>query len=190
MLFRLWVLFVLVPLVELFLLIWMGRAVGLWPTIALVAATGILGALLARREGLRALTRVRRELAEGRIPTASLLSGAAVLVGGALLLTPGILTDLIGLALLLPPTRELAFRWIRRRLRIALETGALTMSVWQGDSFYRSSNPDSVDPERGRETHGPDTGSGFQFESGSEAGLGERGDEEDRPPRPGEIIQD
>ena len=87
----------LVPLAELGLLIWMGQAMGFWPTIALVAGTGILGAALARREGTRALTNVQHELARGRVPARALMSGAAVLVGGALLVTPGVLTDAFGI---------------------------------------------------------------------------------------------
>ncbi|MDT8341942.1 MAG: FxsA family protein [Longimicrobiales bacterium] len=109
---RLALLFVAVPLLELALLVQVGRAVGLGPTLLLVLATGIGGAALARREGLRTLAAVQRELAAGRMPAASLLDGAAILFGGALLLTPGILTDLVGFALLLPPTR----RWFAARL--------------------------------------------------------------------------
>jgi UPF0716 protein FxsA len=110
---RLALLFVIVPLVELALLIQVGQVVGLGPTILLVLATGIGGAALARREGLRTLSAIQGDMASGRIPGSALLDGAAILFGGALLLTPGVLTDLLGLSLLVPLTR----RWFAGRMR-------------------------------------------------------------------------
>jgi UPF0716 protein FxsA len=109
--------FVLVPIVELVLLIQIGQVVGLLPTLLLVLSTGIGGAVLARAEGLRVLFQFQRELVSGRLPGQSLLDGISVLVGGALLLTPGLLTDLAGFSLLFPPTR----RWIQSRVRARLE---------------------------------------------------------------------
>lgn len=114
---RLALLFVLVPVLELLLLIRMGEWVGLWPTLALVVLTGATGAALARLEGLRVFFQFQKELASGRLPGQALLDGISVLVGGAFLLTPGIVTDLAGFALLLPPSR----RWIQRRVRARLE---------------------------------------------------------------------
>lgn len=114
---RLGLLFVLIPLLELMLLIRIGELVGFWPTLALVVSTGAAGAVLARAEGLRVFFQFQRELAAGRLPGQALQDGIAVLVGGAFLLTPGILTDLAGFALLLPVTR----RWIQRRVRKSLE---------------------------------------------------------------------
>ena len=116
---RLALLFVIVPVLELVLLIRIGQVVGLWPTLALVLLTGVTGAALARLEGMRVLFQFRRELAAGRIPGQALLDGISVLVGGAFLLTPGVLTDLAGFALLLPLSR----RWIQRRVRKRLERG-------------------------------------------------------------------
>jgi len=113
--FRLLLLFTLVPLSELFLLVELGRRLGTWPTIALVLATGALGAWLARRQGLRVLAEIRAEQAAGRLPTAALVDGLLVLVAGAVLLTPGLLTDLCGFALLVPAIRGA----IRRRLSTA-----------------------------------------------------------------------
>jgi len=114
---RLGLLFVLVPILELMLLIRIGEWVGLWPTLALVVLTGATGAALARAEGLRVLWQFRSELERGRLPGRALQDGIAVLVGGAFLVTPGILTDLAGLTLLFPPTR----RWIQARVRASLE---------------------------------------------------------------------
>jgi UPF0716 protein FxsA len=110
---RLALLFVVVPLVELALLIQIGQVVGIVPTVALVLATGLGGAALARREGIRTLSAIQGELSAGRIPGKELLDGAAILFGGALLLTPGVLTDFVGLSLLLPVSR----RWFAGRLR-------------------------------------------------------------------------
>ena len=114
---RLALLFVIVPIVELMLLIEIGQIVGLLPTLALVMLTGIGGATLARAEGLRVFFQFQRELASGRLPGQAMLDGISVLIGGAFLLTPGVLTDFVGFSLLFPPSR----RWIQRRVRATLE---------------------------------------------------------------------
>jgi UPF0716 protein FxsA len=129
MLARLALLFIIVPLLELVILVQLGRAVGLWPTLGLVIVTGVLGAALARAEGLRTLRRFRAELGAGRVPGGALLDGLAVLVGGAFLLTPGLLTDVTGFALLLPPTRRLIQARIRRALERRLASGELRVFV-------------------------------------------------------------
>ncbi|NJD19141.1 MAG: FxsA family protein [Gemmatimonadetes bacterium] len=117
--------FIVIPAVELLLLLRIGQAVGFVPTLALVLATGFVGAALARAEGLRVLVHFQRELAGGHMPGQALMDGISVLVGGALLLTPGVLTDVAGIALLLPPSR----RWIQRRVRARLEAGLRSGSV-------------------------------------------------------------
>ncbi len=104
-------LFVVVPIVELVVLIQLGQAFGLGPTLLLVLSTGVGGAMLARAEGLRTFLRFQGELASGVMPSQSILDGISVLVGGVLLLTPGLLTDVLGFALLVPFSR----RWIQRR---------------------------------------------------------------------------
>jgi len=121
-------LFVGLPLLELFILIQMGQLVGLWPTIGLVVLTGFAGATLARLEGLRTLWKIRAELERGRLPGRALFDGLAILVGGALLLTPGILTDLLGFSFLLPPTRRYFLGRIRKSLEERLESGAIQVS--------------------------------------------------------------
>jgi UPF0716 protein FxsA len=119
---RLFLLFTLVPLVELWLLLRLGRILGPGPTVALVLVTGLVGAFLARREGGRVLRRWREDLAMGRLPEEGLASGLLVLIGGVLLVTPGVLTDLVGLLLLVPGTRRLAALYLRahvaRRLSV------------------------------------------------------------------------
>lgn len=106
MFFRLLLLFTVVPLVELFLLIRVGQAIGAPATIGLVIFTGTLGAWLARSQGVQTLERVRRELSSGQIPAEALVDGLLILVAGAVLLTPGILTDLAGFFLLVPSGRR------------------------------------------------------------------------------------
>ena len=114
---RLALLFVVVPILELMLLIELGQYIGLLPTLGLVMLTGVSGAWLARAEGLRVLFQFQKELASGKLPGQALLDGISVLVGGAFLLTPGVITDFVGFSLLLPFTR----RWIQRRVRTSLE---------------------------------------------------------------------
>jgi len=129
MLARLALAFVLIPLLELVLLIQLGQWVGVWPTVGLVVLTGVVGAALARAEGLRTLRAFQREVAEGRLPGTPLLDGVAILVGAAFLLTPGLLTDVAGFSLLLPPTRRLIRRYVRRRIEAGLEAGTIRIGV-------------------------------------------------------------
>ncbi len=109
---RLILVFIIVPIVELALLIQIGRWIGLWPTLGLIVVTGALGAALASREGLRAWHALQLDLAEGRVPGRPILDGLSIFAGGALLLTPGLLTDLLGFTLLARPTR----RWVQDRV--------------------------------------------------------------------------
>lgn len=106
-----------VPIVELIILFRIADRFDWGPTIALVLITGALGAWLARREGLKTLSRIQSDLARGVPPTSAMVDGLLILVAGAVLITPGILTDLLGFALLIPPCRS----WIRRRLAEAFK---------------------------------------------------------------------
>ena len=121
MLLRLFVLFTLVPAVEIALLLRVGAIIGPLNTLLLIFLTGALGAYYARRQGLHILVRIQAAMNEGRMPGEELVDGAMLLVGGATLLTPGFLTDALGFALIFPPTRDamkrVATRWIRRNLR-------------------------------------------------------------------------
>ncbi len=121
MLLRLLLLFAIVPVIEVWLIIKVGRVIGPLPTIAILLAVSLAGALLARAQGFRVIAAIRDELAAGRLPAAHILDGAFVLAGGILLLTPGFFTDLVGLAFLFPPSRRLLkFRlgiWLENRLR-------------------------------------------------------------------------
>ncbi len=149
MLGRLILLFTVVPFVELALLIWIGRRIGPLPTIALVLATGVLGASLARYQGLATWARFRRALAEGRLPGTELVEGLMILVAGAVLLTPGVLTDLAGFLLLTPPVRRFLVRWAEPRLRsrVRVRTAARGPGAPPGGSFRPSPGDDVIDAD-------------------------------------------
>jgi UPF0716 protein FxsA len=109
------VLFIVLPIAEIYVIIKVGEAIGVLPTIALLILDGFLGAALARSQGRAAWLRFNQALAEGRIPAREVFDGAMVILGGAFLLAPGFITDVIGLLLLLPPSRAI-FRGITARL--------------------------------------------------------------------------
>ena len=161
MLLRLFLLFTLIPIAELALLIRIGGYIGLGPTLGLVIATGAAGAWLARREGLRSWLAVQTELATGRIPGEELGHGVLILIAGVVLLTPGVITDAMGIALLLRPVRSALIARMRRRFekQVAAGNAAFVRGpgvgiFWGGSS--RGSRPDfDVDALRGR-----DAGSG------------------------------
>lgn len=102
---RLLLLFTLVPLAELYILVKLGEVIGVAATIGIVVVTGVLGAWLTRLQGLRVLRDVRQRLAVGELPTDPLIDGLMILIAGAVLLTPGLITDACGFLLLVPPCR-------------------------------------------------------------------------------------
>ena len=110
---RLTLLFVLMPLVELAILVYLGTIIGAFYTILIVVLTGILGAILTRSQGMATLSRIRSSLQRGILPANELFDGALILVGGLFLLTPGIITDIFGLAVLVPQTRHIIGRLFR-----------------------------------------------------------------------------
>jgi UPF0716 protein FxsA len=115
MLLPLVLLFVVVPIAELFVIIQVGEAIGVWWTIGLLVADSILGAVLMRAQGRAAWRRFNEAIRAGRVPAREVVDGALVIFGGALLLTPGFLTDILGLVLLLPPTRAMVRAILLRR---------------------------------------------------------------------------
>jgi len=128
-LFRLIVLFTVVPIVELALLLKIGAATEWWVPLLLVVLTGLVGAALARHQGRAVLRDIRRELEAGRLPADGLLNGLFVLLGGALLITPGVLTDATGLCCLLPPTRAVLRRWVRCWFSRQIRAGRFVVTV-------------------------------------------------------------
>ncbi len=107
--------FITVPLVEMIILIQVGSLIGAIPTVALVVLTATIGLWLLKLEGIATLARVQEKLNQGQIPETELLEGIMLLVGGALLLTPGFITDAMGFTCLLPGLRRPIARWIIRQ---------------------------------------------------------------------------
>jgi len=109
-------LFIVVPLAELYVILKVGDAIGVVWTIVLLAADSVLGSLLLRAQGRSVWRRFNAALSEGRVPHREVVDGVLVIFGGAFLITPGFITDVVGLFLLLPPTRPLARRVLMKRL--------------------------------------------------------------------------
>lgn len=127
MLGRLFLLFTIVPIIEIWLLIKVGRVIGALPTVCLLLVISMVGAWLAKSRGLRTVAAIRDELAAGRLPASSLLDGAMILAGGILLLTPGFFTDFLGLFFLFPVSRTLLKKWLRRVLERELSRGTIVI---------------------------------------------------------------
>jgi UPF0716 protein FxsA len=109
-------LFIVVPLAELYVILKVGDAIGALWTILLLAADSVLGSLLLRAQGRSVWGRFNETMAAGRVPHRELIDGVLIIFGGAFLITPGFLTDIVGLLLLLPPTRSVVRRLLVRRL--------------------------------------------------------------------------
>ena len=120
---RLLFLFILVPLLELYLLIKIGGYLGAFQTVALVILTALLGLVLARFEGLRTLQQIKQSLAQGIVPAEEMVDGVLIFAGGILFIIPGVLTDLFALVLLIPYTRTVFKRWLRRRFDRMIASG-------------------------------------------------------------------
>jgi UPF0716 protein FxsA len=116
MLFKLFLAFTLVPVIEIYLLIKVGGHIGAFKTVLLVIATGFAGAYLARLQGMQTMLRVRSSLEQGRMPAEELLDAVLIFAAGLVLLTPGFLTDAMGLLLLFPETRRYVKRYVKHRL--------------------------------------------------------------------------
>ena len=120
---RLFLLFTIVPIAELYILIKIGSYLGAFNTILLIVITGILGALLARLEGLRTLRQIMRSISQGIVPAEELVDSVLIFVAGIVLVTPGVLTDAMGFFLLVPYTRTIFKRWLRRKLDRMVSSG-------------------------------------------------------------------
>ena len=114
---KLLLLFILVPLAEIYLFITLGPKLGFPETIAVVIFTGILGASLTKSQGRKAMAKFQAAMAAGKIPAREALDGILILIAGAVLITPGFLTDTVGFLLLLPPVRSLAAGYLGKRLK-------------------------------------------------------------------------
>ena len=125
-------LFIFMPLLELAVLFKIYEHVGFMPTLGLVVFTGFLGAFLAKHEGLRALRNIQRELALGRLPGTALMDGVMILAAGILLVTPGMITDVVGFLLLAPAVRAVLRVWLRRKFEAKLTDGSIA-ATWEED---------------------------------------------------------
>ncbi|MHB0958431.1 MAG: FxsA family protein [Pirellulaceae bacterium] len=152
MLLKLLALFILVPLAELGLLLVVAHYTTIGVTLLLVIATGLAGTLLARSQGLRTFRRMGNELTQGKVPTEAALDAALIFCAGALLLTPGLLTDSLGILLLIPSSRRWfrarVVKWLRARFRIDSLTGARPEARSEIFDTYVIDQSDGPSPDR------------------------------------------
>ena len=142
---RLLILFILVPIIELALLLQIGQWIGTPATLALIVATGALGAFLARRQGLGVLREAQSEMAKGRLPAGQMVEGLLILVAGAVLMTPGVVTDAFGFFCLVPAGRRLLKTYLGRRFERAVRDGDVNVSLDFGARFYGASSREPRD---------------------------------------------
>ncbi len=131
MFYRLLLLFTIIPFIELIVLIEVGKRIGTLTTLGIIILTGILGASLARAQGVLIISKIRDELSMGKIPTDSLIDGLLILIGAAFLLTPGFITDISGFLLLFPASRAVLREPLRHYFRNKISTSS---------QFYSSTN--------------------------------------------------
>lgn len=129
MLMKLILLFTITPIVELYVLFQLADVMGPWTTIGLVLITGVAGAYLAKSEGKLIINKIKMELNAGNLPGNELLNGLCVLIGGALLLTPGIMTDILGFSLVIPGLREIFKTYLKRKFKKVIETGDINIHL-------------------------------------------------------------
>jgi UPF0716 protein FxsA len=159
------VLFIVVPILELYVIIQIGGLIGVWPTLALLLADALLGSLLLRHQGRGAWRRFNAAVAEGRFPGREVADGLLIAIGGTLLLTPGFITDIVGLVFLIPPTRAIVRRLLKGVVarRLILVGGPAGAAYGAADSARRAHSSgqqydfdgsaeeiDSEDPRLGR----------------------------------------
>lgn len=145
---RLFLLFIVVPIVELGLLLRLGEWMGALPTLGLIITTGALGAYLARRQGLGVLRRAQEEMDAGRLPAGQLVEGLLIFVAGALLMTPGVLTDAFGFFCLIPAGRRLLKGYLLGLLERSVRDGKVTVGFGfpSGPSSRPHEEPIDVTP--------------------------------------------
>ena len=132
---RLALLFIGLPLLELYILINIGSHLGAFLTIGLIIFSALLGLLLARFEGLKTLHQIRQSLSQGIVPAEEMVDSVLIFVGGVLFVVPGVITDFAALVLLIPFTRTIFKRWLRRRFDRAVDRGNVRLQ-------YHRSTPD------------------------------------------------
>ena len=142
-------LFFVVPLVEFSIVVWVATNVGVWPTLAVLIADSLIGAFLVRREGMGAWRRITEHLRQAKMPTNSLIDGVLIIAAGAFMLTPGFLTDVVGLLMLIPFTRAPIRSMIRKRVASSVRIGTASTGGPASGAFF------------GPGASGPGSGAGF-----------------------------
>jgi len=146
MLFRLFLAFSLIPLVEIYLLVKVGSYLGAETTIAIVLLTGFAGAYLARRQGLSTMRRVQSNMAQGIAPAGEMVDALLILVAGVLLLTPGFVSDAVGILLLIPQFRAVLKNQLRKKFERMASQGQIHVIHHQGPVFRQGMK--TVKPEQ------------------------------------------
>ena len=123
--------FIILPVLELTVLFRVHESLGLGNTLAIVIFTGVAGAFLAKAQGILVMARIRRDLAEGRMPAPQLMDGIMILIAGVLLITPGLITDATGFLLLVPAVRAAIRVWLRQTLEEKLRDGSVKPTMWR-----------------------------------------------------------
>ena len=151
MFFKLFILFTLVPVIELWLLIRVGGIIGFFPTIGIVAFTGVVGAWMARIQGISVISELNTSVAQGKVPGKELVNAVLVFVGGALLLTPGFITDILGFSMIMPGTRDAISVFLMNYFAKKVQNGDVRFSYRSSGSPHRQSKYDDgnvIDAER------------------------------------------
>lgn len=120
-------LIIIVPVAEIGVLLLSGNLIGVWPTLGVILFTGVLGAYLAKKQGLETIRKVQEQLRYGQMPGEAILEGVCILAGGILLLTPGFITDITGFLLLAPPTQSLFKKLILKGFRRWMDRNTITV---------------------------------------------------------------
>ncbi len=150
--FKLFVLFIVMPIVEIALLLEVGDLIGGWPTLGLVILTAFLGAKLLRQQGSSTLQEIQQKTASGEIPGNTLIEGLMLLVAGILLITPGFITDIIGFILIVPVTRKPLSQFIFSHLKNHIHIGANMHGEYQAKNGFQQ---DGFHYNQGAHVNGP-----------------------------------
>jgi len=133
MLLRLFLLFTIIPLIELYFLIKIGGAIGALNTIVLILATAFFGSILVRWQGLKTMQQIMNQLSQNMVPAEEMVDAVLIFVGGIMLITPGVITDFLALFLVFPYTRTHFKRWLRRKFDRMVASGNVRLNVRGGD---------------------------------------------------------
>lgn len=134
-------LFIFVPIIEISLFIQVGGWLGLWPTIAIVLLTAVIGASLVRSQGLQTMSSVQSRLNQGEMPAQQIIEGVMLAVAGVLLLTPGFMTDILGMSVLLPAPRAWMAKQIMSRVKVQTMGGGFSAGGFDSQSGFGANNP-------------------------------------------------